>query len=73
MCTAAQNPNILSKKSNSVCKAVYIQWELVIKFKKIKLWLTDPKGATPINKISATYRLMAGRRDNVISITLRQV
>ena len=31
------------------------------------------KGATPVNYTSATDRQMTVRRDNVISITLRQV
>ena len=40
---------------------------------KLNLWLTAPKGVTPINKTSATDWLMAVQRDNVISITLHQV
>jgi hypothetical protein len=40
---------------------------------KLNLWLTAPKGATPVNYTSATDWQMAVRRDNVISITLRQV
>ena len=40
---------------------------------KKNLWLTAPKGATPVNQTSATDWQMAVRRDNVISITLRQV
>ena len=41
--------------------------------KKINLWLTAPKRATPVNYTSATDWQMAARRDNVICITLRQV
>ena len=37
------------------------------------MWLTAPKGAKPINETSATDWQMTVRRDNVISITLRQV
>ena len=37
------------------------------------LWLTAPKGATPVNWTSATDWQMVVRRDNVISITLSQV
>ena len=40
---------------------------------KLNLWLTAPEGATPANQTSATGWEMAVRRDNVISITLRQV
>ena len=39
---------------------------------KLNLWLTAPKGATPVNQTSATNWQMAVGRDNVISITLRQ-
>ena len=45
---------------------------IIIKL-KLNLWLTAPKGATPANYISVTDWQMAARRDNVISITLRQV
>ena len=38
---------------------------------KINLWLTAPKGATPVKKTSATDWQMAVRRINVIIITLR--
>ena len=38
--------------------------------KKLNLWLTTPKGATPVNKTSATDWQKAVQRDNVISITL---
>ena len=44
-----------------------------IKFKKLNLWLTVPKGATLVNKASATDWQMTPQRDNVISITLHQV
>ena len=40
---------------------------------KLNLWLTTPKGAAPVNQTSATDWQMAVQRDNVISITLRQV
>jgi len=40
---------------------------------KLNLWLTAPKGATPVKQTSATDWQIAVRRDNVISITLRQV
>ena len=40
--------------------------------KKLDLWLIAPKGATPVNQISATDWQIAVQRDNVISITLRQ-
>ena len=40
---------------------------------KLNLWLTAPKGAKPVNQTPATDWQMAARRDNVISITLRQV
>ena len=33
------------------------------------MWLTAPKGTTPVNYTSATDWQMAARRDNVISIT----
>ena len=36
--------------------------------KIINLWLTPPKGATPVNQTSATDWQMAVQRDNVISI-----
>ena len=39
----------------------------------LNLWLTAPKGATPVNQTSATDWQIAVQRDNVISITLRQV
>ena len=38
---------------------------------KLNLWLTAPKGATPVNDTSATDCQMEVQRDNVISITLR--
>ena len=41
--------------------------------KKTNLWLTAPKGATPVNLTSATDWQMAVRRDNVISIKLRLI
>ena len=41
--------------------------------KKINLWVTAPKGATPVNETSATDWQMAVRWDYLISITLRQV
>ena len=41
--------------------------------KKLNLWLTAPKVVTPVNYTPATDWQMAVRRDNVISITLRQV
>ena len=37
------------------------------------MWLTAPKGATPVNYTFATDWQMAARRNNVISITLRHV
>jgi hypothetical protein len=37
------------------------------------MWLTAPKGPTLVNWNSATVWQMAARRDNLISITLRQV
>jgi hypothetical protein len=37
------------------------------------LRVTAPKGTLPVNLISATDWQMAVRRDNVISIALRQV
>ena len=40
---------------------------------KLNLWLTAPKGPTPVNQTSATDGQMAARWDNVISIMLRQV
>ena len=40
---------------------------------KLNLWLKAPKGATPVNKTSATDWQMAARRNNVIGIMLRQV
>ena len=46
------------------------------KFKNIDLenpWLKAPKGVIPVNYISATVLQMAARRNNVISITLRQI
>ena len=39
---------------------------------QFNLWLTAPKGATPVNWISTTDWQIV-RRDNVISITLRQL
>ena len=41
--------------------------------KYINLWLIALKGATPVNYTSATDWQMTILRDNVISITLRQV
>ena len=32
---------------------------------KLNLWLTAPKGATPVNQTSATDWQMTARRDNV--------
>ena len=49
---------------------IYIHVKIKI---KINLWLTAPKGATPVNLTSATDWQMAALRDNVSSITLRQV
>ena len=46
--------------------------QLVFKL-KLNLWLTAPKGATPVNQTSATDWQIAVRRDNVISIALHQV
>ena len=40
---------------------------------KLNLWVTAPKGGTPVNYTSATDWQKAVRRDNVISIMLRQV
>ena len=40
---------------------------------KLNMWLTAPKGTTPVNSTSATDWQIAVRRDNVISITLHQV
>ena len=37
------------------------------------LWLTAPRGTTLVNYTSETDWQMAVRRDNVISITLREV
>ena len=37
------------------------------------MWLTAPKGATPVNQTSATDWQMAVRQSSVISITLRQI
>jgi hypothetical protein len=37
------------------------------------MWHTAPKGATSVNLTSETDSQLAARRDNVISITLRQV
>ena len=37
------------------------------------LWLTAPKGATPVNLTSESEWQMAVRWDSVISITLRRV
>ena len=37
------------------------------------LWLTAPKGATPVNYTSATDWQIAVGQDNVISIMLHQV
>ena len=37
------------------------------------MWLTAPKGATPVNYTSATNWQIAIQPDNGISITLRQV
>ena len=51
---------------------VYTLQELSKKLVKLNLWLTAPKGATPVNYTSATDWQMAVRRDNVIS-TLRQI
>ena len=39
-------------------------------FKKLNLWITAPKRATPVNYTSATDWQIAVRRDKVISITL---
>ena len=44
-----------------------------ITFKKLNLWLTDPKETTPVNWTSETGWQMVVRRDNVISITLCQI
>ena len=41
--------------------------------KKLNLWFTVPKGATPVNQTSAADWQMPVRWDNVISIMLRQV
>ena len=43
------------------------------KIKNFNLSLTAPKAVTPVNYTSATDWQMATRRDNVISITLREV
>jgi hypothetical protein len=41
--------------------------------KTLNLWLTAPKGVTSVNYIYATDWQIAVQRDNVVSITLRQV
>ena len=46
---------------------------LDIEIKKLNLRFTAPKGATPVNKTSATDWHVTVRRDSVISITPRQV
>ena len=40
---------------------------------ELNLQLTAPKETTPVNQTSTTGQQMTARRDNVISITLRQV
>ena len=40
--------------------------------KKLNLWLTAPKGVTPVKETSEADRQMAVRWDNVINITLHQ-
>ena len=40
---------------------------------KLNMWLTPPKGTTPVNQTSVTDWQIAVRRDIVISITYRQV
>ena len=39
--------------------------------KKLNLWLTAPKRATPLKQTSTTDWQITVRRDNVISITLQ--
>ena len=41
--------------------------------KKNNLWLTTPKVDTSVKQISETDWQVTVRRDNVISITLRQI
>ena len=40
---------------------------------KLNLWLTVPKGATPVNQTSTTDWQMAAQWDNMISIMPHQV
>ena len=47
--------------------------ELTLNLKKLNLWFTAPKGATPVTWAQATDWQMTVRRDDVISITLRRV
>ena len=56
-----------------ICVNIILNNIHIIKIKKLNLWLTAPSGATPVNQNYTTDWQMAVRRDNVISITLRQV
>ena len=49
---------------------VCLSYNNIYSHKKLNLWLTVPKGATPVNETPATDWQM---KDNVISITVRQV
>ena len=40
---------------------------------KLDLWLTIPKGATPVNKTSVTNWQMVVRRDNVILASILEI
>ena len=64
---------ILYHSEIQVIKSIIVYIISIIIKIKLNLWLTAPKGATPVNETSATDWQMAAQRDNVISITLCQV
>ena len=62
------------KITNAYFKQLFSRFydQIIIKL-NLNLWLTAPKGATPVNQTSTTDWQMAVRRDIVISITLRRL
>ena len=61
------------KNNYKYCYREFSVYQFLTLLLKLNLWLAAFKGATPVNYISATDWQIALRRDNVISITLRQV
>ena len=59
---------VITSKLNEGSKEIKARIEI-----KLNLWLKAPKGPTSVNKTSAADWQMTVRRDNVITITLRQV